>query len=71
MVLGPATSATCQSCGAKVSVAWSAMFAIVPIIVASLIAPVVAPVVAIAIWIAAIVLVFWVYYSLIPLVAKN
>ena len=71
MWLGPATSTTCRSCGAAVSVPWSAMWAGTPFFAAIVIAAFVSSaLVAAALWILGAAAMAWLHFRYVPLIAK-
>jgi prepilin signal peptidase PulO-like enzyme (type II secretory pathway) len=71
MCLGPATRATCPNCGARYSVPYSSMMAVIPFLIA-IIAARAAPSLAVG----AVVLVVgalvmsWIHYKFVPLIEK-
>ena len=72
MCLGPATSAKCPNCGARYSVPYSAMLAVIPFLIAIVAAQVVRPVALAAVLVVAGGLVMsWIYWKFVPLIAKQ
>jgi|SoiMethySBSTD1v2_1073268.scaffolds.fasta_scaffold1060066_2 hypothetical protein len=71
LFLGPATAATCSACGGAVSVPWSGFWVIVPFLVAIVAAGFVSStLIAAAFWIAGGVVMSWLHYRYVPLIAK-
>ena len=71
-MLGPATTATCQSCGCRVSVHWTAIWTTIPFPIAMGIALLVYSVVlATLIWIGGAVVMAQLYHFYVPLIARK
>ena len=71
MFLGPATWATCPSCGSRYSVPWSAMLAAIPFLIAIFAAQAIGSLaVAAGLLVVGALLMTWIHYQFIPLIAK-
>jgi hypothetical protein len=71
MCLGPATSAKCPNCGARYSVPYSSMLAIIPFLIAAVAAQVVGSIVVAAVLvIVGAAVMSWIYWKFVPLIAK-
>jgi ribosomal protein S27E len=72
MFLGPATSVKCAKCGARVSVPYSAMLAVIPFLIAIVAAQFVGSIVlAGALLVVAVLVMCWIHYKFVPLIVKT
>jgi hypothetical protein len=70
MCLGPATSAKCDNCGGAVSVPWSSMLAVTPLLLAIAISAFVSSTLGTAaVFIVGAAVMAWLHYHYVPLIA--
>jgi len=70
MCLGPATSAKCGNCGGAVSVPWSSMLAVTPLLAAIVMSAFVSStLVTAALFIVGAAVMAWLHYRYVPLIA--
>jgi hypothetical protein len=70
LFLGPAVAIACVHCGQRVSVAWTAMLAIIPFVAMILLLPVLSWPLRIASWLLATAFLFWYHTYRVPLVRR-
>jgi prepilin signal peptidase PulO-like enzyme (type II secretory pathway) len=71
MFLGPARSATCPSCGSRISVPFAAMLAVIPFLIAIIAAGMVGSgTLAAVVLVAGFLTMSWIHYKFIPLIVK-
>ena len=70
LFLGPAVAIACAHCGQRVSVAWTAMLAVIPFVVMVVLTPSLSWPVLIALWLFATAFLFWFHTYRVPLVRR-
>ena len=72
MCLGPATAATCQNCGTRLSVPYTSMLAVIPFLIAIVAAQILgSTVTAVVVLVIGALVMSWLHYQFVPLIVKK